>query len=162
MSIDKAEEYDAVIFDYADWECSRSLANEYFVAGIPLITIGNDTKAELYVIKSNENANLRTIINPVIDNISTRKLSISNISFKDSRKLIKFIDKVEIWYQETIDNGDIYDAMGIYEENNTQWIHSQYHKTGPKSEYLLDCIFKKYGARFELEKGKQYTIYGLI
>ena len=136
-----------------------STVNNLFNNGINLLTAGNDTK-EISLIKSyNYNSIGITNIYPIVDNMITRKLNIINISDNDSQNSIHFNDDVEVWYQGSTSNSVIYDEMGYYQKNNTEWIHSQFsHYDSQLYKNLVDYIYPENGASYEITKSGTYTV----
>jgi len=100
--------------------------NDYFDAGINLITVGNDSTSALSIINSQVSTASNTVGNYTanVNNNFTKRLGNLTGSSTDSRYSIKFINGTQVLYSETI-NGTTYDAIGYYSKNNTKWIHSQ-------------------------------------
>ena len=123
-------------------------ANDYFSAGINVISIGNDTTTSLSIINSQSNMGSGNAGSYLIEkNNNTKKIGDLIPSSNDSRYLVKFINGVDVLYSENV-NGTKYDAIGVYTNNNTKWVHSQVAISGDTlTSYLegsLDYVSNKY------------------
>lgn len=100
-----------------------SIVNDYFDAGINLITLGNDT-SDISILSSAVGSSTPSTFSPKVDNNFTKRIGNLSGSTSDSRAVIKFIPGTQILYSEQV-GSDEYDAIGYYMKDNTKWIHSQ-------------------------------------
>ncbi len=153
------DNYDLVLFYYTVWSIYPELTDNLFNSGINLVTVGNST-SQIFLIKDVRNGSSLLNIHPIVDNMITRKLNITNAIDSDpTLALIHFIDDVEVWYQGT-NNNTTYDAVGYYQKNNTEWIYSQYGNYD-KNYYktLIDYIYPENGASYEITKSGTYIVH---
>ena len=110
--------------------------NDYFAAGLNVITIGNDSTSNLSIINTSASpsGSGQYIVN--IDNNITKRIGNLTSSSTDGRYVIKFVDGTEVLYNEKVGN-QTYDAVGVYSENNARWVHSQVSMSGTTLEKFL-------------------------
>ncbi len=131
--------FNTVIINGHVWGANVN-ANDYFAAGLNVITIGNDSTSALSIINTSVSAS--TFSNNLgqysvnIDNNITKRIGNLTSSSNDGRYLIKFIEGTEVLYKEKVEN-QTFDAVGAYTENNAKWVHSQVAISGSTLENFL-------------------------
>lgn len=116
--------YNVFVNNQKNWGVSETV-NDYFNAGINLITIGNDSR-NLSIINSSTNnaSSVQATYTAKVDNNFTKRLGDLSGTAADSRYSVKFINGTQVLYSERANSQD-YDAIGYYVKDGTKWIHSQ-------------------------------------
>lgn len=128
----KEDGYKIVIYNQSAWSASTDRANrlnELYASGINLITIGNDSQANLDIIESVTHYTDGSVTN--INKVSTNgwftnmPSNISTQSDSGGYVVNKFREGTEIIYTSTF-NGTTYPTVGLYTNSNrTRWLHIQ-------------------------------------
>ena len=124
--------YDIVISEHS-YSIVPQEVNKLFKEHINLLTQGNDnwdytySDNQLDIIKSNgyrdgSSSALQVLAKKMINNNLTRYMSENLNELLEQQTLIKFKEEVEVLYQYEYDD-QIYDLMGLYSKDNTNWLH---------------------------------------
>ena len=115
--------FDLVVFDYYCYGVPV-IANEVFDADINIVSFGNDSSNELYLIDTsvvNKEVGISIKqINSSLTNYLPDKLN----SESDEQRLIHFVNEATVLYKNTTDN-NAYDSIGYIRKNDKIWFHSQ-------------------------------------
>ncbi len=115
--------FDIVVFDCYCWGVPK-IANEVFDANINIVSFGNDSSNELYLIDTSIiNKGVDTSIKQ-INNSLTNYLPDKLNGDYDDQGLIHFINNVTVLYKNNTNNAT-YDTMGYLSKNGKIWFHSQ-------------------------------------
>ena len=122
------DKYDIVIFDSDCWSVPY-YANNLFNSHINLLTQGDDSNTNLNIISeiewpdSTESVSVR--LKRIVDNAFTKYMP-ESFYFNDpgNANHIKFKEGVENLYQYEYKD-QIYDCIGLYNKDNTNWLHIQ-------------------------------------
>ncbi len=136
----KNNNYNVFVDSRHVWGANTKL-NDYFDAGINVISIGNDSTSALTLINTSTGIARDThgTYTAVVNNNFTKRIGNLSSSTTDNRNAIKFVNGTQVLYSETI-NGTIYDAIGCYTKDNTKWIHSQLAIGTKLENYLIGSL----------------------
>ncbi len=141
----KNNNYDIVIFDCYVWGV-YTIANTLFNSHINLLTQGDDSNTSLDIIAEyfhSPTTDKLTQSKKFNNNLTKYMPEKFNYNLETNISLIKFKEEVETLYQVNY-NDEVYDSIGIYNKDNTNWLHlqgaslSQYYTL--MVEYVLDHL----------------------
>ena len=115
--------FDLVVFDYYCYGVPV-IANGVFDANINIVSFGNDSSNELYLIDTSVVNKEVGISIKQINNSLTNYLPDKLNSESDEQRLIHFVNEATVLYKNTTDNST-YDSIGYIRKNDKIWFHSQ-------------------------------------